>query len=144
MIVWENMYESYGIFVNFFFHGHYIKLTIRHCKLVYRIRQLKSNVKTTSLRIWFTAYEFCGWIDEWNFSHICATVENRTHMTLSRILSHCGLVAPYGVIKLSPRWFREWLAKWQHLNFSSARSIDIHHRTVNFTRGTSAINPCNN
>ena len=56
---------------------------------------------------------------------------------MSQLLTHCGLVTPYGARYLSRHWFRWWLDAWRHqaitwtnVDLSSVRSRDIHLRKI--------------
>ena len=53
------------------------------------------------------------------------------------ILTHCGLVTPYGDMDLCRHWFRLWLVAWWHqaitwtnVDWSSVKSSDIHIRAI--------------
>ena len=53
------------------------------------------------------------------------------------LLTHCGLVTPYGGRDLSQHWLRQWLVAWRHqaitwtnVDLSSLRSSDVHLRAI--------------
>ena len=53
------------------------------------------------------------------------------------VLTHCGLVTPYGDRDLGQHWLRKWLVAWQHqaitwtnIDWSSVMSSDNHIRAI--------------
>ena len=53
------------------------------------------------------------------------------------ILTHYGLVTPYGDTDLGQHWLRLWLVAWRHqaitwtnVDLSSVKSSDIHRNTI--------------
>ena len=58
-------------------------------------------------------------------------------LTSPYLLSHCGLVTPYGNIDLGQHWPRQWLHAWRHqaitctnVDLSSVKSSDLHIRSI--------------
>ena len=54
-----------------------------------------------------------------------------------RVLTHCGLMTPYGNIELGQHWLKERLVAWQHqaitwanVDLSYVMSHDIHLRAI--------------
>ena len=61
-------------------------------------------------------------------------------------LTHCGLVTPYGGRDLGQYWFRQWLVAWRHqaitwtnVDWSSAKTSDIHIRAMSQQMPQSSI-----
>ena len=70
----------------------------------------------------------------WSTSYF--TMANSTR-TCSIILTHCGLMTPYGDRDLGQHWLRQWPVAWRHhaitwtnVDLSSIRSIGIHSSTI--------------
>ena len=63
---------------------------------------------------------------------------NLCHMVLyATVLTHCGLMTPYGDGDLGQHWLRWWLVAWWHqaitwtnVDWSSVKSSDIHIRAI--------------
>ena len=56
---------------------------------------------------------------------------------LTYLVTHCGLVTPYGSRYLGQHWFRQWLVAWRHqaitwtnVDLSSLKSSDVHLRAI--------------
>ena len=74
-----------------------------------------------------------------NLSIMYVPLEERTVLCANHynILTHCGLVTPYGVRDLGQHWLRQWLVAWRHqaitwtnIDLSSVRSSGIHLRAI--------------
>ena len=62
------------------------------------------------------------------------------------LLTHCGLVMPYGNIDLGHHWFRKWLVTWQHqaitltnVDLSSSVLCGIHQGPMSYNTTLSSL-----
>ena len=57
--------------------------------------------------------------------------------SLFLVLTHCGLVTPYGYRDLGQHWLKQWLVAWRHqaitwinVDWSSVKSSDVQIRAI--------------
>ena len=91
--------------------------------LTWLLTSIQVQVQITS----YFCYFLSGSMHEWKFKDISSIT----------MLTHCGLVTPYGGIDLGQHWLRKWLVAWRHqaitwtnVDLSSIRYSDIHWRTT--------------
>ena len=98
---------------------------------------------------WWLLLGLLSWYPVLKSSH-CSSFEDQAPIEFiyrGPILTHCGLVAPYGNMELGQHWLRLWLVAWRHqaitwtnVDLSSVMSLGIHLRALSLDNVKKPIN----